>query len=74
MINQSKSAKSAGEFVYNDKTTNDQSIIANAFNNFFVNIGPILASKIPAMGDQYKSYMPATNDLSMFVTPAQNQK
>ena len=53
----------------NDKTTNDQSIIANAFNNFFVNIGPTLASKIPAMGDQYKSYMPAKNDLSMFVTP-----
>ena len=28
-----------------------------------------MASKIPAMGDQYKSYMPAKNDLSMFVTP-----
>ena len=47
VINQSKSVKSAGEFVYNDKTTNDQSIIANAFNNFFVNIGPTLAWKIP---------------------------
>ena len=43
VINQSKSAKPSGEFVYNDKTTNDQSIIANAFNNFFVNIGPALA-------------------------------
>ena len=58
-----------GEFVYNDKTTNAQSIIANAFNNFFVNIGPTLASKIPATGDQYKSYLPAKNDLSMLVTP-----
>ena len=45
VINQSKSAKSAGEFIYNDKTTNDQSIIINALNNFFVNIGPTLASK-----------------------------
>ena len=43
VINQSKRVKSAGEFVYNDKTTNDQSIIANAFNNFFVNIDPALA-------------------------------
>ena len=43
VINQSKSVKSAGEFVYNDKTTIDQSIIANAFNNFFVNISPTLA-------------------------------
>ena len=43
VINHSKSAKSAGEFVYNDKTTNDQSIIANAFKNFFVNIGSTLA-------------------------------
>ena len=63
VINQSKSTKSAGEFIYNDKTTNDRSITANAFNNFFVNIGPTLASKIPVMGDQFKSYMPATNDL-----------
>ena len=30
VINQSKSVKSAWEFVYNDKTTNDQYIIANA--------------------------------------------
>ena len=43
VINQSKSAKSAGEFVYIAKTTNDQSIISNAFNNFFVNKGPTLA-------------------------------
>ena len=69
VINQSKSTKSAGEFIYNDKTTNDRSVIANAFNNFFVNIGPTLASKIPVMVDQFKSYMPATNDISMFVAP-----
>ena len=43
VINQSKSAKSAREFVYNDKTTNDQSIIVNAFDNLFVYIGPTLA-------------------------------
>ena len=69
VINQSKSTKSAGEFIYNDKTTNDRSVIANAFNNFFVNIGPTLASKIPVMGGQFKSYMPATNDIPMFVAP-----
>ena len=55
VINQSKSTKSAGEFIYNDKTTNDRSIIVNVFNNLFVNIGPTLASKIPFMGDQFKS-------------------
>ena len=42
VINQSKSLKSAGEFVYNDKTKNDQSILAYAFNNFFLYIGPTL--------------------------------
>ena len=26
------------------------------------------------MGDQFKSYMPATNDLSMFVAPVSEQK
>ena len=69
VINQSKSTKSAGEFIYNDKTTNDRSLIENAFNNFFVNIGPTLALKITAMRDQFKSYIPATNKLSMSVTP-----
>ena len=43
VTNQSKSALLAGEFIYNDKTMNDQSIIDNAFNNFFANIGPTLA-------------------------------
>ena len=74
VINQSKSTKSAGEFIYNDKTTNDQSVIANAFNNFFVNIGPKLASKIPVMGEQFKSYMSTTNDISMFVAPVSEQE
>ena len=28
-----------------------------------------MASKIAVMGDQFKSYMPTTNDISMFVAP-----
>ena len=74
VINQSKSTKSAGEFIYNDRTTNDRSVIANASNNFFVNIGPTLASKIPVMGGQFKSYMPTTNVISMFVAPVSEPK
>ena len=35
----------------------------------FVNIGPTLASKIPVMEDQFKSYMRATNYILMFVVP-----
>ena len=42
VINQNKHAKSAGEFVYNDKTTDDQPITAHAFTilcKYRTNIG-----------------------------------
>ena len=69
VINQNRINKNLGKFHLNNGTTSDLSTIASAFNNYFVNIGPTLASKIPDLGLQYRAYMPRRNEFSMFLTP-----
>ena len=43
---QTKKAKFPDHFVIDDKQITDQKAISNAFNNYFVNIGPNLAANI----------------------------
>ena len=47
VINKKKSVSSSSRFIINDKVISEKLEISNGFNNFFVNIGPSLASKIP---------------------------
>ena len=54
--------------------TNDPVVIADAFNNYFVNIGPNLSSKIPEKGTQYRKYMPKGNEYSLFLLPATDKE
>ena len=68
VINQNKINKNPGKFQQNNGITSDPATIANAFNNYFVNIGPTLASNIPDQGLEYRSYMPSGNEFSMFLT------
>ena len=69
VINQNKIKRNPGKFQLNNGTTTDPTTIANAFNNYFDNIGPTLASNIPDQGLQYRLYMPSRNEFSMFLTP-----
>ena len=69
VINQNKIKRNPGKFQLSNGTTSDPTTIANAFNNYFVNIGPTLASNIPDQGLQYRLYMPSRNEFSMFLTP-----
>ena len=41
-----------------NKEITDQKTIAEKFNEFYVNVGPNLASKIPQNNNDYKSYLP----------------
>ena len=58
VINKSKCSKLSSEFSHNGSILNDKKYIANAFNDYFVNIGPTLASKIPQLGIDYRNFMP----------------
>ena len=50
VINNNKKSKKTNEhFKINNTVTNDEKIIANSFNKFFVNIGSNLARKIPTV-------------------------
>ena len=47
VINQNEINRNSGKFQQNNGTTSDPATIANAFNKYFVNIWPTLASHIP---------------------------
>ena len=64
VINKSKCSKLSSEFSHNGSILNDKKSIANAFNDYFVNIGPTLASKIPQLGIDYRNFMPQQNNMS----------
>ena len=64
-INRKRASTGSDKFYHADSNsgiTSDPAVIANAFNNFFVNIGPTLSSKIPEQGLEYRKYMPQGNE------------
>ena len=69
VLNKNKNSKLNDTFKYNDQTTSDKDIIANKFNEYFVNIGSNLASTIPERGPSYKTFLPPINDHSIFLEP-----
>ena len=48
--------------------------IANAFNDYFINIGPTLANNIPKTTKSPVHYLNATNNNSMFITPTDTEE
>ena len=52
--------------IVNKEEIYDQNIIAEKFNNFFVNVGPSLASKIPNTDKKFENYFETTNNLMSF--------
>ena len=50
-------------------TINNPQLIANKFNEFFTNIGPSLATKIPYSTVDHKSYLSGSFSDSFFASP-----
>ena len=69
VINKSKCSKLSSEFLHNGSILNDKKSIANAFDAYFVNTGPTLASKIPDLGINYRNFTPQQNNMSFFLSP-----
>lgn len=51
----------------NNALTTDQSIIANTFNNYFVNVGHEIQNKIPPSQRTYDLYLPPSQTNSIFI-------
>ena len=47
----------------------DPTAISNEFNDFFVNVGPNLASKIRSTGKHYNDYLSIVHKQSIFMRP-----
>ena len=74
VINKSKCSKISPEFYRNGSILNDKISIANAFNDYFVNIGPTLTSQIPDLGINYRKCMPEQNKMSFFLSPTEESE
>ena len=57
VINKKRITKNSEQFVLNDQVTMDPNAISNGFNNFFVHVGPTLASKIITDGISHRNFL-----------------
>ena len=69
VANREKGSKNHEKFIHNDKEITYPKAIADGFNNYFVNIGPTLASKIPNNNLSHRKFLPQNLNLSLFLEP-----
>jgi hypothetical protein len=83
ILNKTNSSPLADEFVIGSKTVNDSALIAQTFNEYFVNIGPTLANKIPDSSVSYMTFLKGNfkdsftlfeTDISEVITVTKNLK
>ena len=70
IVNKSKSRKIQSEFKLNDgNITSNKLVISEKFNEFFINIGPSLAEKIPKVARTPESYLGQRINDTIFLAP-----
>ena len=55
--------------MHNTREITDPKAISDGFNNYFVNIGPTLASKIPNNNISHRIFLPENLNFSLFLEP-----
>ena len=58
----------------NGQILNDSQSISNAFNNFFINVGPNIANKIPSTPDTFEKYMESRLLQSFYLKPTDSNE
>ncbi len=69
VINKKKSCTMSSKFLINGKITTDKSVIANHFNEFYVNVGPNLSKDIPLHNISVDSYIKKCITDTMYLNP-----
>ena len=71
MNKQEKNRSLPNEFIANDSAEriNDPQTIADKFNEYFVNVGPNIAKKIPKSNRTYDQYLTGMYENSFFLEP-----
>ena len=76
VINKKKSASILPDaFIHNNEEITDPVEIANKFNEYFTNVGPNLASKIPTVNTSFKAFMSKSrHHESFFIDPVTEEE
>ena len=61
--------KDPNEVIDKGHKIQDPGEIAEVFNNYFINVGPNLASKIPAVTEKFSQYIQSNTSQSLFFNP-----
>ena len=69
VINKKRITRNSKQFILNNQVTMDPNVISNGFNNFFVNVGPTLASNIITDGISHRHFLTESLQTSFFVEP-----
>ena len=69
IINKKRVPQKPTSFCINNSYVTDRHIISEKFNNYFVNIGPTLASKIETSSDSPTTYIKSNSIDSFFLKP-----
>lgn len=67
-----KTVLKSNKIIVNEKTEENPEIIANAFNDYFVNIGKNISDSVPVCNTHYSTYLPEPNPNSIFLQPTNN--
>ena len=67
VINKKQTRRVSTEFLIEDVITTDYKVIANKFNEFFINVGPTFAKNIPLSNTDPTSYLKNTTLNSLFL-------
>ena len=74
VINRNKQMKLNHKFTHNDKIITDGNQIVNLFNDFFINIGPTLANKIPKSDISPNYYLKNANVNTLYLEPVNKEE
>ena len=69
ILGRQKDTQNNNEFIHNGQTIKDSCQIANAFNTYFTNIGPKLASEIHTDNGHFSQYLSNNSENSLFFNP-----
>ena len=74
VINKKKQSLKPDYFLHNSNKITDKKEIATRFNDFFINIGNSLASKIPSSNKSAESFLTGKFSKSLFLSPVTNNE
>lgn len=63
------SSSTTGEFVVDGEPTRNKKLIADSFNEYFVDVGPSLAAKVPQSNSTPEHYLHGNYSQSIFLAP-----